>query len=295
MNKLSRRRFFATGALPFGISAGLSGQRAEANDALGHADMVVTGANIVTMDSAMPSAEALAVRGDRFLAVGSDEDILDLAGAGTTRIDGRGMTITPGFIDAHSHPLFAEEAVGVNVNLRRIDDVKAALAQKAANTVPGHWVRGVMYDDTKFEDERALNRHDIDDAVPDHPVYVGPSRWAYGRGQLDGIRDLRVSTAETPDPDGGRYFRENGELTGKGGRTRSGRHSSKSAPGRSWIVRCAQRAATISSRNMAAVRFDVDHGCVWKLRRHGRLPGRTRRGRALLPPVVHARRQQRGL
>ena len=56
----------------------------------------------------------------------------------------------------HSHPLFAEEAVGVNVNLPRIADVKEALAGKAAQTPPGHWVRGVMYDDTIFEDERPL-------------------------------------------------------------------------------------------------------------------------------------------
>ncbi len=57
-------------------------------------------------------------------------------------VDGRGLTVTPGFIDAHSHPLIANEAISANVNLRRIADVQAALAAQARNTPPGHWVLG---------------------------------------------------------------------------------------------------------------------------------------------------------
>lgn len=254
MAKLSRRRFMgaSASALPLGAAAGLTaGAEAQANDALGRADVVVTGANILTMNAAQPRAEALAVRRDRFLAVGSNEDVLALAGPGTTQIDARGTTVTPGFIDAHSHPLFAEEAVGVNVNLRRIEDVKAALAMQASNTPPGHWVRGVMYDDTKFEDERPLDRRDIDDAVPSHPVYVGH------RGGHTGVVnsmafEIAGVTAETPDPEGGRFFRENGELTGKvAEHARDVFFQVGTWPIMDRAVR--QRAATISSKNMAAV------------------------------------------
>jgi predicted amidohydrolase YtcJ len=53
------------------------------------------------------------------------------------------MTITPGFIDSHSHPLFADEAIGVNVNLPSIDDVKVALKGQASRTPPGNWVLGI--------------------------------------------------------------------------------------------------------------------------------------------------------
>jgi len=248
--KTTRRRFIgATASMPVAAAVLLPGA-ARANDALGVADMIVTGGNILTMHPEMPTAEALAVRGDRILAVGSNDDVEALAGRGTKRIDARGHTVTPGFIDAHSHPLFAEEAVGVNVNLRRIDDVKQALAGKAAQTPPGHWVRGVLYDDTKFEDERPLNRKDIDDAVPDHPVYVGH------RGGHTGVVnsmafEMAGVTADTPDPEGGRFFREDGELTGKvAEHAREVFFEVGTWPVMDRAVR--QQAATIASRNMAA-------------------------------------------
>ena len=213
MPRNDRRRFLKTAAaLPAGLA--LAGGTSRAATPAGHADLVVTGATILTMDPAQPVAQALAVRGDRLLAVGRDEDCLAFADRATRRIDGRGLTVTPGFIDAHSHPLMAREAIGVNVNLRRIADVKRALAGKAAETPPGHWVRGVMYDDTKFEEERPLDRRDIDEAVPDHPVIV---RHRGGHTAVVNSKAFELAgvTADTPDPFGGRYFREGGELTGK--------------------------------------------------------------------------------
>jgi predicted amidohydrolase YtcJ len=250
MNGVSRRRFLSSSAaLPLGL--GLAGSAAAQSGTLtGSADMIITGANVLTMDYDQPVAQAIAIRGDRILAVGSNEEILYFANAGTTRVDGRGMTVTPGFIDAHSHPLFAEEAVGVNVNLRRIDDVKEALAGKAANTPPGHWVRGVMYDDTKFEDERPLNRQDIDEVVRDHPVYVGH------RGGHTGVVNSKAFeiagvTNDTPDPDGGRFFREDGELTGKvAEHAREVFFAAGTWPVMDRAVR--QKAATIASQNMTA-------------------------------------------
>ena len=250
MSKFSRRKFLGTSAaVPLGI--GLATDSAAQRGTLtGNASIIVTGANILTMDGNEPTAEAIAVRGDRILAVGSNEEILHFANASTTRIDGRGMTVTPGFIDAHSHPLFAEEAVGANVNLRRIEDVKDALAGQAANTPPGHWVRGVMYDDTKFEDERPLNRNDIDAAVPDHPVYVGHRGGHTGVVNSKALEIAGVSR-DTPDPEGGRFFRENGELTGK-----VAEHAREVffAVG-SWPVidrAVHQKAATLASQNMTA-------------------------------------------
>lgn len=234
--------------MPLGLAAGAAA--AQGRPATGEASMIVTGGRVLTMNPDLPVVEALAIRGDRILAVGRNEEVLALATASTRRIDARGHTVTPGFIDAHSHPLFAEEAVGVNVNLRRIDDVKDALAGKAANTPPGHWVRGVMYDDTKFEDERPLNRRDIDEAVPDHPVYVGH------RGGHTGVVnsmafEIAGVTNDTPDPDGGRFFRENGELTGKvAEHARDVFFEVGTWPVMDRAVR--QRAATISSQNMAA-------------------------------------------
>ncbi len=214
MRHLTRRRLLGqTAALPFGLalSTDASAQRASAT---GYASMIVTGARVLTMTSAEAVAEAIAVRGDRILAVGADDDIQSLANSSTKRIDGRGLTVTPGFIDAHSHPLLAQEVLGVNVNLRRIADVKDALAGKAAQTPPGQWVLGVLYDDTKFEDERPLNRNDIDEVAKDHPVFVAHRG---GHTAVVNSRAFEVAdvTMDTPDPVGGKFYREGGEFTGK--------------------------------------------------------------------------------
>lgn len=214
MSRISRRRFLGTSAAaPFGI--GLAGSVAAQEGSLsGAADIVVTNANIITMNWDSPTAQAMAVRGDRILALGSNEAILHYANASTTRIDGSGMTVTPGFIDSHSHPILPWESQGVNVNLRRISDVQDVLAEKAANTPPGEWVRGFMYDDTKFEEERALNLKDLDEAVPDHPVIV-----AHRGGHTIVVNtkafELAGISMDTPDPTGGKFYREDGELTGK--------------------------------------------------------------------------------
>lgn len=251
MMRITRRNFLASTTLA--VPASLSSRPAFAAQpptAGLTADLILTGARIFTMDSARPRATALAVRGDRLLAVGSDAEIEALAGPATERIDGRGRTVVPGFIDAHSHPLFAEEAVGVNVNLPRIADVKEALAGKAAQTPPGHWVRGVMYDDTIFEDERPLTRRDIDEAVPDHPVYVG-HRGGHTAVANSKAFEIAGVTMETPDPFGGKFYREAGEFTGK-----VAEHAADAFfEVGTWPVIDRQvrvQAAAICTRNMAA-------------------------------------------
>jgi predicted amidohydrolase YtcJ len=203
----------SSAALPLGLGAA-AGTAAQERAASSSADFVVTGANIITMDSERPAAQAIAVRGEHILAIGSDRDVLQFATAHTQRINARGTTVTPGFIDAHSHPLLAKAATGVNVDYRRIEDVKQALRQKAAETPPGHWVRGYMYDDTKFEDERPLNRRDIDDVVSDHPVIV-EHRGGHTVVVNSKAFEIAGITIETPDPADGKFYRENGEFTGK--------------------------------------------------------------------------------
>jgi predicted amidohydrolase YtcJ len=142
---------------------------------LGHVDTIITGGKVLTQDVDQPVVEAVAIRGRHILATGSNSEIKDLAGTGTEVIDARGMTVTPGFIDAHCHPLMANEATGVNVNYRKISEVQTAIKGKADETPPGEWVFGFMYDDTKFEEGRALHISDLD-AV-----------WPHWRGQLSCI------------------------------------------------------------------------------------------------------------
>ncbi|CAN5621258.1 amidohydrolase [soil metagenome] len=207
-------------------------------------ELIVINARVHTMDAAQPRAESFAVAEGRFTAVGSNADVRALSGPGTRIIDAAGMAVTPGFIDTHSHPSGVNELTGVNVNLRTVEEVKAALRARAATTPPGFWVSGYMYDDTKLD--RPVTRRDLDDAVPDHPARVNH------RGGHTGVYNSVVFaaanvTAETPDPSNGRFYRENGELTGKvaeGARNRLG------SAGRSEPVTAEMRrrgAAFISS------------------------------------------------
>jgi predicted amidohydrolase YtcJ len=177
-------------------------------------DLVVVNARVFTMDDTLPRVEAFAVHSGRFLAVGSNADIRNLAVAGTETIDAAGMTIVPGFIDTHSHPDGVSELVNVNVDLGSIASIKEALRKKAASTPPEFWVTGFKYDDTKLAEGRPITRRDLDEAVPNHPAMVGH------RGGHTGVYNSRAFelagvTVNTPDPEGGKFYRENGELTGK--------------------------------------------------------------------------------
>ena len=100
----SRRRFLESvgfgGAALMG-SSWATAARAAADDA--RADLVVINAKVTTMDPAMPSAEAFAVKGGRFQAVGTTADMKSLAGPKTRTYDAKGMMITPGYNDTHNH------------------------------------------------------------------------------------------------------------------------------------------------------------------------------------------------
>jgi predicted amidohydrolase YtcJ len=177
------------------------------------ADMIINNARIYTMDDNLPLAESVAVTGNRILAVGSNSDLEALVGPNTKIIDGSGTTVTPGFIDAHSHPDGAKEVTGADVNLRSIAEIQQAMARQAANTQPGQWVIGNKYDDTKLNDGRPVARKDLDEAVPGQPAIIihrgGHTAVVNSRGlEIAGV------SIDTPDPEGGQFGRKDGELTG---------------------------------------------------------------------------------
>lgn len=216
MSVIGRRHLLgATAALLPGVALArrdAPGRCVEAPE--GAADTLISGARALTMDPEQPEAEAIAIRGERILAVGSTEYVDQFRGKATTVIDARGQCLLPGFVDAHSHPVIFSAATGVDVGLPRIADVQVALARKAATTPPGQWVIGIMYDDTKFAEGRALTRRDIDAVVKDHPVIVRHrgGHTAVVNSKAFEIAGIRI---DTPDPTGGKFYRENGEFTGK--------------------------------------------------------------------------------
>jgi predicted amidohydrolase YtcJ len=211
-----KRRNFIAGSSLAGAGAALSPAAfLHAANSSGpiQADLVIKSARVYTMEGGRPLAEAVAVLGNRIIAVGSNNDLKSLEGPGTRIVDGTGTTVTPGFIDAHSHPDGSNEVTGADVNLRSIAEIKAAMHAQAAVTPPGQWVIGNKYDDTKLSEERPLNRHDLDEAVPQQPAIV---RHRGGHTAVVNSRGLKVAgvTVKTGDPDGGSFGREEGELTG---------------------------------------------------------------------------------
>lgn len=220
MAKFSRRKFISSSSALAVAGIGLPSTAALAAaapaDTQSAPDYVVLNARVLTIDNNMPRAEAFAVKGDRFVAVGTTSDIRNLASSRTEIIDAEGMTITPGFIDAHSHPAGAgvNELVQVNADLRSVSAIAGALRARADATPQGQWIRAFKYDDTKLSEGRPINRFDIDALVPDHPVAV-----SHRGGHTSVYNSMALAmagvTSETPDPPGGRFYRDsNGALTG---------------------------------------------------------------------------------
>jgi predicted amidohydrolase YtcJ len=202
----SRRNFLGGAAGAAGLAATSGGRAAVAQVT---PDLVLHNARIWTVSDALPEAQALAIAGGRILALGSNADILGGAPAGVRRVDLGGKRVTPGFVDAHAHPIESgvQLLLDVACDSTSLDEIKTRLRRRAEATPKGEWIRGFLYDDAKTE--RPLTTQDLDEAAPAHPVIVTHrgghtgfvNSLAYARAKVD---------AATPDPAGGRYFRDTG-------------------------------------------------------------------------------------
>jgi predicted amidohydrolase YtcJ len=219
MGKLTRSEFLRlSGAGVAGLGLGIESAAAQTARTLDATkpDLVLVNGRVLTMDDSLPRAESFAVKNGRFVAIGSNADVRNLASRETTILDAEGMTVTPGFIDAHSHPASGgvRELVSVNLDLRSIGAIQDAIRKRASSTPPGEWILGFKYDDTKVREGRQITRKELDEAAPDHPVFIshrgGHVYWYNSKGfEKAGV------TVNTPDPPGGKIYKENGELTGK--------------------------------------------------------------------------------
>ncbi len=221
-NRRNTRREFM-GLAGAGVASILGGSWTEATAAAEQQDveLVVFNAKIYTVDTRVPKAEAFAVKGGRFFAVGDNADIRALIGKGTQTFDARQMAVVPGFIDCHNHApgasLLYDVIVGnpYEVEFVTISSIVDKLRAKARETPPGTWVEGYFFDDTKVKDDRGLNIHDLDQVSKDHPVVVqhrGGHTSFYNSKAFE-MADINRST---PNPPGGTFDRDaNGDLTGR--------------------------------------------------------------------------------
>ena len=145
-------------------------------------ELIVFNADIRTVDQNQNRAEAFAIRGGRFVAVGNNEEVLDLKGATTESINVNGATIVPGFIDSHTH-LSSGSKIVTGINLTGIREKSVWLemiAERVKTMEPGEWLLGGRWDYT-FENKGLPTRWELDNVSPNNPVALsdidGHSMW----------------------------------------------------------------------------------------------------------------------
>jgi len=154
------------------------------------ADRVLRGGQLLTQDPAQPVAQALAIEGDRLVAVGSNEDVSQRIGPSTRVHELEGRTVVPGLIDGHAH-MDREGLKQVFPALgpvRSIADIQQRIAELARQRRPGEWIVTMpigtppAYFDAPscLREQRWPTRHELDEAAPEHPVFIRPI-WGYWR------------------------------------------------------------------------------------------------------------------
>jgi predicted amidohydrolase YtcJ len=183
------------------------------------ADIVLLNGKVLTVDANDSVAEAVAIKGDRIMAVGSSKDIAAMAGPRARRIDLKGRTVTPGLIDTHAHLTFGatREAFEVNLsypNAKSMADVARLVKERVARARKGEWITGSGWDEGKLVERRYIYAKDLDGVSPDNPVILIQTMGHYSVANTAALRAAGI-TRDTPDPAGGTIDRgHDGEPTG---------------------------------------------------------------------------------
>ena len=171
------------------------------------ADLVLLHGKIITVDAGDHIAQAVAITGDRIVAVGTDAEITKRIGPRTQRIDLHGLSVTPGLIDAHAHFSTggADRLYLLDLsypNVRNVHDVAERLRQRVASVPAGSFISGNGWDDGKLAERRLLNARDLDAASPANPVYLTHTTGHFGVANSAALALAHV-TRDTPDPPNG--------------------------------------------------------------------------------------------
>src|SRR5438045_6196787 len=180
------------------------------------ADTIILNARIYTVNPQQPSAEALAISGEKILAVGTKNEIEKYRGAFTSSIGAQGHLVLPGFVECHIH--FMDGSMGVTrVDLndaKTVTEIQNRVKEYGESHLQEPWITGMEWTYPTFGPSALTDKKILDDVVPTRPVYLvafdGHSSWANSKAlQMAGI------TRETPDPPNGKIVRdEKGEATG---------------------------------------------------------------------------------
>src|SRR5256714_7132666 len=177
--------------------------------AAGPAQVVFINGNIETVNERQEHAEAIAVRGDRIVFVGSNEDAKKFQTPGARTIDLGGKLVAPGLTDSHCH-IFGIGERELTLNLERtntLEDFLAKVKERVAKTEPGKWVTGRGWIETFWKPPQFPTRADLDKIAPDNPVFLTR---ADGHAAIANSAALRTAKIDknTPNPFGGEILRD---------------------------------------------------------------------------------------
>lgn len=179
------------------------------------ADKVLINGTVVTVDEAQPEAEAIAIRGERIMAVGSDEEIQEYRGSGTEVIDLQGQLAIPGFIEGHGHFSGIGDAQ-LQLELLNLSSWQAVVdkvEEAAEDADPGELIRGRGWHQDDWDEApqpnvgRLPHHDDLSAVSPDNPVVL-----THASGHMsfanETAMDMAGIDADTPDPEGGEIVRD---------------------------------------------------------------------------------------
>jgi predicted amidohydrolase YtcJ len=176
-------------------------------------DLLLMNGNVYTVTEKQPKAEAVAVKANRIVFVGSNEDAKKFQAAKI--MDLRGRTVVPGFTDSHCH-IFGIGEREMRLNLEgtnSLEDFLARVKGRVDKTGPGKWITGRGWIETFWKPPQFPMRQDLDRIAPNNPVFLTR---ADGHASIANSAALKIARIDrnTPDPFGGQILKKNGEPNG---------------------------------------------------------------------------------
>jgi predicted amidohydrolase YtcJ len=180
------------------------------------ADIALINANVRTMNPRQPVAQAVAMKKNKILKVGTTQEIKKLIGKGTKVINLDGKTVVPGLIDTHIHVAdFGRCLLWLDLtSAESIKDLQNLLKEKAKQTPAGKWIIGRGWNENRFKEKRLLSLKDLDESAPDNPVILYHEAAMICAANSKALA-LAGVTSQTATPSGGIIDKTAiGELTG---------------------------------------------------------------------------------
>ena len=175
------------------------------------ADLVLVNGNVITVDPTDRICESVAVKAGKILSVDTNNEIKKFIGEQTRVIDLKGRTLTPGMIDVHGHFAMGGTSHLFVLDLRypkvkSIAQILKMIKERVSASEPGQWIQGRGWDEALFDEQRYIDKNDLDPITPDNPVIL-----RHTSGHYIAVNSLALKLAgvnkDTPEPIGGTIVR----------------------------------------------------------------------------------------